>query len=352
MPSLPEPTIDERFEELAALVRASKPRAPHELRERVRALPVADAEPRRSRRFQPRRAAVVLAPAMLIAVIAGAAIFGLSSRDPEQSAAPKERPALDEAEALERADAVEQGAAAPSTALPPSRRAQNYRAELRVRVRDLGDLSRATARAMRTARSLGGFVVRAEYDAPGGKDGDSLLVMRVPIAKVQQAIVRLSELGTIVGQRIAIEDLQGTLNRQSEAIAALRRTISTLEAELRRTDLTTDERAELRLRLVRARDSLELRLSGRGATTRRAATARIGLRLTTREQAAPARPDRPGYFERTVRDAASALAKALAWVLAVLIVAGPFLALAAVALLVERSRRRRAEHRLLERTSA
>jgi Domain of unknown function (DUF4349) len=352
MPSLPESALDERFEELAALIRASKPRAPQQLRERVHALAAAEPEPRRWRRPARRRAALVLVPALLVAVVAGAAILGISSRDAEQSAARKERPLVVDAEALERGSAHEDRAAAPSTALPPGRRAQNYRAELRVRVRDVGELSQATARAMRVTRSLGGFVLRADYDAAGAREGDSVLVVRVPVRKVQKAIVRFSQLGTIVGQRIAIEDLQGKLDRQREAIAALRRTIATLERELRRPDLTADERAELRLRLVRVRESLAVRVSGRQATTRRAATARIALTLTTRERVAPVKPDRPGYFERTVRDAASALAKALAWVLAVLIVASPFLAFGGIALLIERSRRRRADHRLLERTSA
>jgi hypothetical protein len=352
MPSQPDPMLDERFDELAALVRTSKPRASHELRERVRAL--AAAEPARppAPRFGVRRVAVVLVTALLAAAVAGAAILGISSRDAEQTVAPSERAAGLEDEAAEQAGAFPERAVAPTAALPPSRRAQDYRAELRVRVGDVGELSRTTARAMRTTRSLGGFVVRADYDASGGKEGDSVLVVRIPIAKVQQAILRFSELGTIVGQRIAIEDLQATLDRQSDAIAALRRTIATLEAELRRPNLTAEERAELRLRLERARESLALRVSGRDATTRRAATARIALTLTTREQAALPRPERPGYFERTLRDAASALTKAFAWILAALIVAGPFLVLAALLLVWERSRRRRADRRLLERASA
>jgi hypothetical protein len=50
-----------------------------------------------------------------------------------------------------------------------------------------------------------------------------------------------------------------------------------------------------------------------------------------------------------VRDAASALAKALAWVVAALIVAGPVLLLGALAVPLGRRRRRRADERLLER---
>jgi Domain of unknown function (DUF4349) len=349
MPSPPESVIDERFEELAAAVRASKPRASDDLRKRVRSLAVAVPEPRRARRYVFRRATLVLASAALVAIVAGGGIVGLSSRDgQERSAAEKEQSAT--LEALAPADAQERQADASGAALPPSRaRAQDYRAELRVRVRNLDQLSRATARAMRATRSLGGFVVRADYGAPGGREGDSLLVVRVPVRRVQEALLRFSQLGTIVGQRITIEDLQRTLDRQSEAIAALRGTIATLERELRRPGLTDEARARLRARLLNAERALAERTTGRTATRQRAATARIALTLTTSDDGEPPRPDRPGYFERTVRDAASALAKALAWVVAALIVAGPVLLLAALAVPLGRRRRRRADERLLER---
>jgi hypothetical protein len=349
MPSPPEPVIDERFEELAAAVRAGRPRASDELRHRVRALAAAEPERRPARRFAVRRAVLVLAPAALVAIVAAGAITELSSSDgQERSAAEKEQPAA--LEALAPVEAREQRADASGAALPPSRtRAQAYRAELRVRVRNLDGLSRATARAMRATRSLGGFVVRADYGAAAGSEGDSVLVVRVPVQRVQEAILRFSQLGTIVGQRIAIEDLQRTLDRQSEAIAALRGTIASLEHELRRAGLTDERRTRLRARLLNAERALAERTTGRTATRQRAATARIALTLTTRDDREPPQRDRPGYFERTVRDAASALAKALAWVVAALIVAGPVLLLGALAVPLGRRRRRRADERLLER---
>jgi hypothetical protein len=351
MPSQPESAIDERFHELAALVRATKPRASDELRERVQALAASEPAVERPRRLLGRRAALVLAPAMLVAVALVGAIVGLSSREAERAVAEQEQPAAVRGESLERADAQQGSTAVPEAALPPSRaRAQDYRAELRVRVRGLDELSHATARAMRATRSLGGFVVRADYAAPGGSEGDSLLVVRVPVRKVQEAILRFSQLGTIVAQRISVEDLQRTLERQTEAISALRRTIAALERQLRDPGLTDEARARLRARLLDAERTLAQRTTGRDATRQRAATARIALTLTTRDERAVARPESPGYFERTVRDAASALEKALAWVVAGLIVTGPLLVLGALALPLGRRRRRRAEQRLLERS--
>ena len=362
MPSLPDPAIDERYEKLAALVRASKPRASAELRERVLTLVPPEPGPRTARFHLGWRPSLVLVPAALVAIVAGVAIVGTRgvTGDADVVSQPtvskqfenEDRDAAvpQQALPLEGARAGQADRSVPSAALPPSRtRAQNFRAELRVRVRDLTELSRATARAMRVARSLGGYVVLAQYDAPGGKEGDSVLVVRVPVQKVQTAILRFAELGTIVGQQIRIEDLQRTINRQTESIQALRRTVATFERELERTDLTAEERARLRQRLLRANEALRTRLDSRSATTQQAATARISLTLTTRTNVEPVVPKRPGYFERTVGDAASALSKVLAWALAVLIVAGPFLVLLAVGVALERSRRRRADERLLER---
>ena len=85
---------------------------------------------------------------------------------------------------------------------------------------------------------------------------------------------------------------------------------------------------------------------------RGAATARVSLTLTTRDEASIAPPvvDPPGYFERTVRDAAEALGRVLTWTLAALIVASPALVLAVLLVLLERRRRRAAEERLLARS--
>jgi hypothetical protein len=359
MPSVPDPAVDERFAELAVLIRAARPRASDHLRERVRAL--AESEPAQTPvhrwRFPVRRAVLVLAPAMLVAVLASATIIGLTrsaSRDDrvagtDVTVQTELRQVAPSEEALKAEGATRQ-ADVRSANLPPSRtRAQDFRAELRILVPNLAELSRSTRRAMQATRSVGGFIVRAEYTAPGGREGDSLLVVRVPVGRVQEAIVNFSRLGAIVGQHIEIEDLQRTIDRQSEAIAALRRTIAKLEDQLEQPNLTVEQRDELRRRVLRAQDSLTTRTNAREATETRAATARIGLTLTTREQATPVPPDKPGDFERTLRDAASVLGRLLAWSLAGLIVAGPFLTLAILGFFLSRTRRRRSVQRLLER---
>jgi hypothetical protein len=341
MPSSPE-LQDERFEELAALLRDARPRPSESLRERVReiaATPIAE-------RPKPRRW-LMLAPALVVAAALAAGIGVLASRTPSTGGG-------DEAASLAGEpvrDATEQAPASAvprARALPPAtRRAQEYRAELRVHVGGVGELSSLTSQAMRITRSLGGYVVAASYDAPGDGDGDSLLVVRVPVHRVQDAIFRFSELGTILAQHVSVADLQAQLDRQADAIAALRRTIVRLETRLEDPTLTPEVRERLRLQLLDARRALDARQSGRSATKRRAATARVALTLTTRDEAQPMPPPRPGNFEQTLRDALSVLGTAMTWLVAGLIVLSPAVLLGVVAALLLRLRRRAEERRLI-----
>ncbi len=79
---------------------------------------------------------------------------------------------------------------------------------------------------------------------------------------------------------------------------------------------------------------------------RRASFATVGLTLTTQD-AAEAIPAQPGRIERAARDAASVLAREVAWILYVLIVAAPFVLLAGAGAIALRTARRRADERLL-----
>jgi hypothetical protein len=371
MPSPSDPVLDERFEELAALLRDTRPRPPERLREHVRELaqaPVVERPERRRLRFERRR----LAP-LAIAVLVTAALAGgiglLASRTPgtsgggDEAASGGSEPATafeslrqppvtaqrDAAGAL-RAQEPVQGAAT----LPPARgRAQEYKAELSVRVDGVDELSETTAEAMQITRSLGGFVVSATYDAPGDAEGDSVLVVRVPVGRIQDAILRFSDLGAILAQRISVADLQAQLNRQEDAIVALQRRIIRLETQLEDTSLSPETRERLRLQLLEARRSLTAREGANAQTKRRAATARVALTLTTREEASePAPPPGENGLGGTLRDALDVLAAVLTWSLAVLIVASPLLVLVVLTLILWRLRRRAEERRLLERPAS
>ena len=86
----------------------------------------------------------------------------------------------------------------------------------------------------------------------------------------------------------------------------------------------------------------------RAALAREATYAKVSLHLTTRKQAE--KQGAPGRFESFWGDASDILGKEAIGVLYALVILGPFAILAALAFFAERTRRRRADHRLLEET--
>jgi len=187
---------------------------------------------------------------------------------------------------------------------------------MRLRVKDL---SGATQSAVRTTRQLGGFVAGADYST-GSKEGNSRLALRVPVANLQQAIASFTNLGTILSQHISVADLQTGLDRLDARIAAARRK-------------GHDHGAD---RLERRRDAL----------IREGTYARVSLQLTTAKPAA--QHSAPGRFGRFWDTTSNILGKELIAMLYVLVLAGPFILLAALLVFAERTRRRRADERLLE----
>ena len=365
-------------------LRVSAPPAPDRLRTRIDQL--AATEPARRptlrERFSLGRALMVVAPAMLAVALGAAVIGGISgaARDSadeaavrRDSATPERAPELapgipqtnpgrtakkhtQNAPAGEASDAsaqiearrAEQRLRGSSTGLPTARRrAQDYRASLRLRVDGLDDLSSRTKQAIRLTRGWGGYVVSADYDIPGA-EGDARLEVRVPVQHVQAAVQRFSELGTILAQDIAIRDVQGRLDRYTRDVLVLRERIAKLRADLREPGLSDRERARLELRLARARRAVAELSGERSALARRASFANVSLTLTTRHAAA-APTGKEGRIERALGDAASVLAKEVAFGLYALIVAAPFVLLAAAAYFAARAGRRRADDRLLER---
>jgi Domain of unknown function (DUF4349) len=335
--------------EFENILRAAAPTAPQQLRDRVRALP----EP--ATRLQLRlRPALVAAVAIAISVGVGAAAIGGLSRSGEPSRTSHEAALRNLARPLTRADAApsvqpKSGAYLPDTGstqlralspVLPSSRLQRYDVALSARV---DDLSQGTKSAIRTTRRLGGYVAAADY-ATGQSTGDSRLDLRVPVQNVQRAIARFTELGTILSQRISVADLQAGVDRLEQRLAKARSVVDEFEAKQRRVGLTLTEQA----RLDNAKRTI-VRLSKRQSSLVSQGTyAKISLTLTTRKPAA--KHTAPGRFDRFRGDAGDILGKEAIIVLYSLVVAGPFALLAALALLGERARRRRADSRLLEET--
>jgi Domain of unknown function (DUF4349) len=349
-------------------LRAVKPAAPAELRQRVRAL-AANAPARRPflARLEWRRFALVGAPATVAVALAAATVIGLTrddvgGRDQSASGAaagsvdpraystvPALTPGLP-ATALEsaprRTKAAPPAAADSSAAIAPDpTRVQRYGAELQLRVENVNELSRATQRAQRIASQLGGSVSSLSYDAPRGGIGSANIVLRIPIERVQTAMTQLSQLGTILGQRFGIEDLQPAVDDYSRRVERLQRRVASLNTQLARPDLTDSERAILRSRRAAAQQELTGLRRQLNATRAEGRYATVALTLTTERIEAVV----PGGKSKLdgIRDV-------LVWegivALYALVVAGPIVLLGVLLWLALRLRRRREETRLLAQT--
>ncbi|MBA3347948.1 MAG: DUF4349 domain-containing protein [Actinobacteria bacterium] len=349
-------------ESLLQEIRASRPAATAELRERVRL--VAAQEPaKRSAweswltRVTARRVLLVAAPATLVVALVAATAIGLTrpgsdasdgvavSGGTVSSGSAEMGTAEDSAKSLESTrSATPPTSTGAGSIAPDPGRLQRIDAELSVRVEGIEELSRATQEAMRIVRALGGHVASTSYDATPGGAGFAQLALRVPSARVQTAVVQLSGLGTILGQRFGIQDLQETVDDLARQISETEQRIAQLRRQLAGTSLGDDERASLRIQLDEARRQLAELRRARDATRAEGQFATIQLALTTEDVlAAPGGEKDKGALDRVV--------DILRWeglaVLYALVVAGPFLLLGLIAWLALRQRRRRTDTRLL-----
>jgi negative regulator of sigma E activity len=315
--------------DLATALRADTPSAPSALRERV-ALIAATPRPRRWS-VPPRRWLLLAAPAAAAASLAVAVVVGLmsSTTPPSQVAQPPTPAEVMEQAPTARApvprSAVKPVTSAgkqvfsPTVRAPSTSRAQNVNATLRLLVDNTSDLSATTQQALRTTRRLGGYVVAVDYGTPESSEGTSSLRLRIPVSRLQAAIVRFSGLGQILAQQTQITDVQRRLDE--------------LTRQIRRAKGDKAKIAALRRERIRI--------------GRRAAYATVALDLTTHEPEKAAPP--PSRLDRVVSDAADVLTAELAVGAYALIVASPLLILLAAAFVGSRAYRRYADQRLLER---
>ena len=347
-------------EQLLDQIREAKPVAPPELRSLVRALATEAPAPKRSRfdafRLPPRRALALVGAATVVAALSVGLVKGLTSEPQRQltletlnernqsQSAPGSTGTADSSESSRAAEPATPTFSSPTGAdalAPTPGRLQRFHAEMRLRVADVEELSAATKRAMRIAQSLRGYVVSVQYDAPAQGVGGAEIVLRVPTARVQTALTQLSALGTILGQRIGIEDLQQPADDLAAQIEETQGRIAQLRRQLRSTTLADEERAVLQARLAESQRQLSDLRSALGGTRAEARFATIQLGLTT-ERIDPVATD-DGRLDD--------LKEILAWegtaLLYVLVIAGPFVLLGLLIWFALRVRRRREETRLL-----
>jgi hypothetical protein len=346
-------------------IRATRPVAPSALRERVRAL--AAEQPAREPlldRFRLNwgwRRLVLVAPATLVVALVAAGVIGLTRGDvgagDESAAVGGSTTQLDMDDANRQRVEPESSAASPpawSEALQPTKgvgssavapvpgQLQRFEAELGLRVDDVDALSDATKQAQQIARDHGGTVASLSYEAPAEGVGSAQISLRIPTARVQSALAELAQLGTIIGQRYGIQDLQEQADSLQTQLEETQRRIAQILAQLGSPTLKPENRVVLQSRLASNREKLAGLREAMRATRAEGATSTVYVTLTTEEiQASPV----GGGRLDGVRDVLEWEAVALLYVA---VVAGPFLVLGFLIWLALRLLRRREETRLLE----
>jgi hypothetical protein len=314
--------------------------APVALRERVRAL--GEPAPRRSIPTLPwRRSLLVLAPVCALGLVIAAVVHGLANSGPHQ----QQLTAHGESGARLVPGTVT--ATWDSALVPPNPgRRQDYEASMTLRVRDVDALTDRTNEAMRVARSFGGYVASVRQSTAAGKPGQADLVLRVPVERVETALVQLSGLGTVLDRQLSIVDLEQALRQQQARILRLKVFIARATEQLKQ-PLPADVRIRLQVQLQEARANLERATRAHKATLDEAAFSRVSLTLTTQQAGLAPLKHSEGRFERAARDAGSFLADAGAVILFLLIILSPVLLLIGASAVAWRTYRRREERRLL-----
>ncbi|HKH32435.1 MAG TPA: DUF4349 domain-containing protein [Gaiellaceae bacterium] len=257
-------------------------------------------------------------------------------------AAPKAKPAP--LARLRRAARPRANSAAP---LPSTTRAQDYSADIKVHVADHDELSDAVQSAIRTTRQLGGYVTYVDYGTSGEKDGEATVAVRVPVGRVQAAVARFSQLGTILEQQTEVVDLQSRIDKITRNIQQRRDRLAKVEAQLKDPTLSDAERNRLEARVVQAKRGLANAQRSRASVIRQSRYAKLDLAFTTEKRNEPAPP--PSDLRKTLDDALGILGAELGVLLYVLIAGAPFIALGLLAFFGARAARRSSSQRVLER---
>jgi hypothetical protein len=272
--------------DLAAELRAARITAPSELRERVRLIAAADTTP--TRRFTWRRALVVALP--VAAAIAASIVFTRPNNNQERatqtvqlaqgagavrSAVPNAAHKLGAPSAkTDSHGGFVTGLGVPST----PNRVQVYDAYLALRLASATAVSDGVKSALRIASSLGGYPASVHATSEA-KVASADLVLKIPRAHVQEAIARLSALGTITGENVDIQDKTAALNATDRKIARLQKQLKELRAQT--PSATTSKR-------IAALESQIARLQRASAATKRSAHyATVQLHLTSAKAIVP-----------------------------------------------------------------
>jgi hypothetical protein len=379
-----DPLVDSRFADLVAELRSARVATPPALEARVEALVAAASappapRPARRLRLRPPSRRVVVATLVVALGAAGAALVLANrpsgSRSTSRAAAPprtttvaKAATALGEAVGVARTAAPTEalGAAQVPTAPTPKgpsyepllkappltsgSRYQDYSGDLRVAVSSADALAAATARVVATTRRLGGYVLAVDYGQATAAGGSSSLDVRVPIARVQEALAAFSALGRLEAEHARVVDVQGTVDALAARIAAQRVAVAKLRAQVAQAAPGSVDRATLGVRLAEAQAALarsrRQRASAIGAASYAALHVGVDLARAKRPQATVTH--RTNGVGGSARHALSLLRRLGEGTVFAAIVLAPFALVAAAAVVAWRVLRRRREQHLLE----
>lgn len=257
--------------DLARTLRATRPVAPSELRERVQ-LVAAQASPPKRHVVTWRRALVIAVP--LAAAVAAGVIATRPSHAPEPTAAEQRQAnAIDSLGAQSAAPALSAGFAP----VPSAKRLQNITTSLELRVPDAAAISAASKKAVAISTALGGYLDNVNVDT-SGNTGYAEIRLKIPNPHVQEAVRRLAALGTIVSEHVGVQDLQAGQNATTRLIARLQRNLAALRAQ---TQTIAVER-----RIAQITAHVQRLQRQEAATVRTAHYATVSLSLNTPQPAA------------------------------------------------------------------
>lgn len=332
-------------------LQASRPLASDALRARVRELaaPVPARARRRPRLALP-RPAFVLAPAAaaFLVAVGAAGVVGLTGSGGRSPVIQHGTQAADAQRRAPLTPSVESStgaaSATPDLAVGPTPgRAQQVDATLTVKVADSDHVSSAAQDAFDLTRSLGGHVQSASVTT--GDQAQAMLTLRVPVERAEDAVAKLSALGTIVSQQVSIQDLQEQLDSLVVRARSVRAQIVRITARLGSQQLTTEQRAALELRRQSLRNELASLRQEIRSTHSRASFATVQLSVVT-PQSLGVVPT-PSRLDRSLDKAVEVLVWEGIVALVVLLVLAPLALLGLAAVLARRLHRRHEEDRLL-----
>jgi len=226
----------------------------------------------------------------------------------------------------------------------PTGRAQDVDMWVDLRVEDADKISSASQDAVRITRDLGGVVTSSTVDTKGSQ-GRAQLTLKIPVGNLDDAVFRLTQLGTVTAQRTNTQDLQAPLDRVSRRIAEYRSKIRIELARLASGQLTAAEELAARIHLENLRRNLDYAKRSRATIVGKTSMADLTLRLAT---GAPTADKSENGIAGAVDRAGDFLRGAGAVAVFAAIVFSPLIVLALLGWIALRARNRRIEARLLE----